>query len=215
MPARRTNLERYIVVDIETDGPIPGPHSLLSIGAVGCTPQGHVLGTWYANLETLTGASPHRENQRFWDKNPEAWALARTDPLLPPAEAMEQYRGWLRQITGNFRHRPVLVAAPAGFDAMWIHWYEWRFLGDAPTQNTSLDLKSVAVGIQGGPWHPALQPYRAPRPPGRRPHHALDDALGHVDTFRRLRQIVGNGVDATKTAVMAARRSGHTVDSAK
>ena len=73
---------------------------------------------------------------------------------------MAQYHGWLRQVTGNFRHRPLLV----GFDAMWVHWYEWRILGDQPTRNSSLDLKSVAVGIQGGPWHPALQ---SPRPAPR------------------------------------------------
>lgn len=88
MPARRAHPERYIVVDIEADGPIPGPHSMLSIGAVACTPQGDVLGTWYANLETLPGASPHPETQNFWDQNPEAWTLARAGPLLPPAEAM-------------------------------------------------------------------------------------------------------------------------------
>ena len=69
--------ERYIVVDIEADGPIPGPHSLLSIGAVACTPEGDALGTWYANLKTLPGAAPHPETQRFWDQNPDAWALAR------------------------------------------------------------------------------------------------------------------------------------------
>ena len=206
--ARRAHPERYIVVDIEADGPIPGPHSLLSIGAVACTPDGDPLGTWYANLETLPGAAPHPETQRFWDANPEAWALARAEPLLPPAEAMAQYHDWLRQVTGNFRHRPVLVAAPAGFDAMWIHWYEWRFLDDAPTRNTSLDLKSVAVGVQGGPWHPALQSHRAPRAPGRRPHHALDDALGHADTFRRLRQIAGNGPGLTGTPASDAEPPG-------
>ena len=76
---------------------------------------------------------------------------------------MQRFALWVRRSTGNARHRAVLVAAPAGFDAMWVHWYEWRFLGEAPTRRTSVDLKSLAMGQNGGPWHPALQVLPAAR----------------------------------------------------
>ena len=121
--------ERYIVVDVETDGPIPGPHSLLALGAVACDPAGFELDAWYANFETLPGAAPHPDTQAFWDRFPEAYATTRARPVLPPEEAMQRFALWVRRSTGNARHRAVLVAAPAGFDAMWVHWYEWRFLG--------------------------------------------------------------------------------------
>jgi hypothetical protein len=31
--------EIYISTDVETDGPIPGPHSMLSFGSAACTPE--------------------------------------------------------------------------------------------------------------------------------------------------------------------------------
>ena len=189
--------ERYIVVDVETDGPIPGPHSLLSLGAVACDPAGHELDAWYANFETLPGAAPHPDTQAFWDRHPEAYAATRARPVLPPEEAMQRFALWVRKSTGGSRHRAVLVAAPAGFDAMWVHWYEWRFLGEAPTRRTSVDLKALAMGLNGGSWHPALQAYRPPPAPNTRAHHALDDARRHAAIFRQLRAAAPTGLDAT------------------
>ena len=93
LPARRAHPERSVVVDIEAAGPSPGWRSLLSICAVACPPEGDAPGSRYANHEARPGAAPHPETQRFWDQNSEAWALARAEPLLPPAEAMTLCHG--------------------------------------------------------------------------------------------------------------------------
>ena len=45
--------EIYFSIDVETDGPIPGPNSLLSLGAVALDNQGNELGTFYRNFKTL------------------------------------------------------------------------------------------------------------------------------------------------------------------
>lgn len=45
--------EIYISTDVETDGPIPGPHSMLSIGGAAYTADKVLLSTFSANLETL------------------------------------------------------------------------------------------------------------------------------------------------------------------
>ena len=34
--------EVYVSVDVETDGPIPGPHSMLSLGAVAMLPNDNI-----------------------------------------------------------------------------------------------------------------------------------------------------------------------------
>ena len=117
--------------------------------------------------------------------------------MYPPGEAMLRFAEWVRRSTGNARHRAVLVTAPAGFDAMWVHWYEWRFLGETPTRRTSVDLKSLAMGLNGGPWHPALQASRPPPAPGARAHHALDDARRNAAVFRQLRAAAPAGPGAT------------------
>lgn len=45
--------EIYISTDIEADGRIPGPNSMLSLGSAAYTAQKKLLGTFSANLETL------------------------------------------------------------------------------------------------------------------------------------------------------------------
>ena len=49
-------IEIYLSTDCETDGPIPGPHSMLSFGSAAFTADKQLLGTFSANLETLPGA---------------------------------------------------------------------------------------------------------------------------------------------------------------
>ena len=40
----------YVVCDIEADGPIPGPHSMLSLGAVAVNKNGKQLGAFEINF---------------------------------------------------------------------------------------------------------------------------------------------------------------------
>ena len=79
--------EIYISTDVETDGPIPGPHSMLSLGSAAFTADKRLVGTFSANLQTLEGASAHPETAAWWKTQPQAWSACRTDPE-PPAEAM-------------------------------------------------------------------------------------------------------------------------------
>ena len=53
-------IEIYVSTDIEADGPIPGPHSMLSIASAAYTAEKQLVATFSANLETLPGrASPN------------------------------------------------------------------------------------------------------------------------------------------------------------
>lgn len=54
-------VELYVSTDVETDGPIPGPHSMLSFGSAAFTADGEMISTFSANLMTLTGAKGHPE----------------------------------------------------------------------------------------------------------------------------------------------------------
>ena len=61
MQQHSTMNEIYISTDVETDGPIPGPHSMLSIGAAAYTADKQLLSTFSANLETLPGVAGHAD----------------------------------------------------------------------------------------------------------------------------------------------------------
>jgi hypothetical protein len=82
--------EIYVSTDVETDGPIPGPHSMLSLGSAAYTADKRLLSTFSANLETLEGAAAHPETAAWWATQPEAWAACRSD-LEAPDAVMKRY----------------------------------------------------------------------------------------------------------------------------
>ena len=49
----------YVSIDIEADGPIPGVHSMLSLGAAAFDSEENPQSTWSANLEQLPEATEH------------------------------------------------------------------------------------------------------------------------------------------------------------
>src|SRR5215470_5598450 len=80
-PGRKetTMPEVYVSTDIETDGPIPGPNSLLSFASAAYLADKTLVDTFAANLETLPGAEADPATMAWWQQHPEAWAATRTD----------------------------------------------------------------------------------------------------------------------------------------
>src|SRR5437762_8322291 len=89
-PGRNPMSEIYVSTDVESDGPIPGPHSLLSFASAAYRADKTLLGTFSANLELLPGASGDPATMRWWGQHPEAWQAARAD-LEAPQDAMPRY----------------------------------------------------------------------------------------------------------------------------
>src|SRR5438309_1541869 len=114
--------EVYVSTDVEADGPIPGPHSMLSFASAAFLADKTLVDTFAANLETLAGAAGDAVTMRWWQGQPDAWAACRSN-LRPAADAMSEYLRWLKGLPG----KPVFVAYPAAYDFMFIYWYLIRF----------------------------------------------------------------------------------------
>ena len=166
--------EIYISTDVETDGPIPGPHSMLSIGSAAILPDRTIVATFSANLETLPGASGHPATMEWWERQSEAWEACREDPR-PPDLVMAEYAAWLDQLAG----KPVFVAYPAGFDFTFVHWYLHRFAGRSPFSHSALDMKTLAMALLKRPFRETTKRHMPRRwfPERRHTHVALDDAI--------------------------------------
>lgn len=167
--------EIYVSTDVETDGPIPGPHSMLSIGSAAYRADKTLVATFSANLLTLPDAGAHPRTAAFWESEPEAWAACRRDPQ-PPEQVMPAYVRWLKELPGT----PVFVALPAGFDFMFTYWYLMRFAGESPFRQSSLDIQSYVMGARGASFVESGKHYMPRRwfvdlPPHT--HVALDDAI--------------------------------------
>lgn len=166
--------EVYVSTDVETDGPIPGPHSLLSFASAAYLSDKKVVGTFTANLETLPEARPHPETMAWWRSHPDAYAATRTD-LEAPAAALPRYVAWVKALPG----RPVFVGYPAGFDFLFVYWYLIRFAGESPFSFSALDIKTYAMALLKTEYRQAVKRNMPARWFDRLPHThvALDDAL--------------------------------------
>ena len=166
--------EVYVSTDVETDGPIPGPHSMLSFASAAFLPDKTLVDTFTANLKTLSEASADPATMSWWQQHPDKWAATRTD-LQDPEIAMRRYVAWIKKLTG----RPVFVAYPAGFDFLFVYWYLMRFVGESPFSFSALDIKTYAMAMLKTEYRDSVKRNMPRRWFESQPHThvALDDAI--------------------------------------
>ena len=166
--------EIYISTDVETDGPIPGPHSMLSIGAAAYTANKELVATLSANLETLPGAAADPRTAQWWLSQPEAWAACRQDVEAPDI-VMMRFVKWVKGLEG----KPVFVAYPAGFDFLFVYWYLIRFTGESPFSHSALDMKTFAMAVLKTDYRASTKRNMPKEWFDKLPHShiALDDAI--------------------------------------
>ncbi|MEU9987436.1 exonuclease domain-containing protein [Streptomyces sp. NPDC048045] len=197
MSARRVKPSRCISVDIEADGPIPGPYSMLSLGAA-------VAGT--QDADGFTAADPeqqtfYRELRPISDEFvPEALAVSGLDRDrlrtggAEPAAALTDFTAWVREVSAGAQ--PVMCGYPASYDWTFLYWYLIRFTGESPFGHSGcLDLKTLYATKAGLPLR-AVAKGTMPRHllSGRRhTHHALDDAVEQAELLANLMAWPGPG----------------------
>jgi DNA polymerase III alpha subunit (gram-positive type) len=172
--------EIYVSTDVETDGPVAGRHSMLSIGSAAYAADKTLLSTFSANLETVPGLESDATTTAWWATQPEAWKACRHNPE-PPQAAMKNYLAWLTQLPG----RPVFVAYPAAFDFPFVYWYLTRYAGENPFGYSVIDIKTYAMAMLKRPYR-ACGKQSLPAEwfdPHAHTHVALDDAIEQGSLF--------------------------------
>ncbi len=177
--------ETYISVDIETNGRIPGLHSMLSIGAAAFSEEGILLDTFSINLEPLPFAVEHKETMDWWKTKPEAWAECQKNQEDPEV-AMRRFSEWVKSLPNT----PVCAAYPAAWDFMFIYWYLIYFLGESPCGFSALDMKTYAMPITGGRYFDGKSAMPVDWLEGGRenPHIAVEDAIRQGRMFMKMRE---------------------------
>ncbi len=202
--AMKRSLDVYFSADVETDGPIPGPFSILSFALV-------FAGTFDGQQFT----APQDYRQSFYrelrpisnDFQVEALrvnGLDRDRLLIEgerPETAMTEAAQWIR---GMIEHgKPILVAFPLSFDWSWLYWYFTRFsaLGSPFNHSLCFDIKTAYAVKAGIPISEAGKSRLLPslRPQNRHTHHALDDAVEQAEIFARVFQWEGNRERSSRT----------------
>jgi len=114
---RETQL--WIMVDIETSGPVIGTHSMTELGAVVGSIKGGVVDRFEALIRPIGTAVI---------ASPESFEKAKKEGIAP-AEAMKRFASWSAPL---LKKKALFVARPAAFDWPWIVWYAWTYLGENP-----------------------------------------------------------------------------------
>jgi hypothetical protein len=188
---REPRPDLYISADVETDGPVPGPFSMLSFGlaVVGrydgrrferFSPRDR---TFYKELRPIS--------EQYEDEALAINGLDRdrlTTEGTAPAEAMDEAADWVRSVSEG--HRPVLVAYPVAFDWSFLYWYFERFAsGGSPFGHSScLDIRTLYQVIAGAVFDrsgKSAMP-NSVRPVEPHTHNALDDAVEQGELFANL-----------------------------
>ncbi len=166
--------EIYVSTDVETDGPIPGVNSMLSIGSAAYRADKTLISAFSANLETLPGAVGDPKTMAWWQTQAEAWKACRRD-LQPPETAMKNYLAWLRRLPD----KPVFIGYPVAFDFMFVAWYLRRFTGENPFSHSALDIKTYAMAMMKTDYRDSVKKNMPKRWFDDLPHthKALDDAI--------------------------------------
>jgi hypothetical protein len=174
------NKEIYISCDIESNGPIPGDFSMLSLGAAAFTPDGTLISTFSANLRNLPKASEDPDTMKFWQDNQEAYSATRQD-MRDPKQAMEQFVSWVNKQPG----KPVFVGYPAGFDFLFVYWYIRHFGLASPFSFSALDIKTFAMAIMKTEYRKSTKKNMPKHwfPDDPHTHIAVDDAIEQGKLF--------------------------------
>lgn len=163
----------YFSVDIEADGPIPGPYSMVSFGAVVVEPG--LSRTFYRELCPIS---------EKWI--PEALAVSgfsreQTLKFDFPGKIMAEFEDWVNQ---NSRGRPIFIADNPGFDFAFINFYFHTFIGRNPFGFSSRKIGDLYCGAKldtFAKWKHLRETQHS--------HNALDDAKGNAEAIIKMQKM--------------------------
>lgn len=163
----------YVMVDIESDGPIPGDYSMICFGAVIVEPE--LNRTFYGMLKPIS--------EQFIEQSLAVSGFSREDceSFEEPKQVMQQFETWL---TMNCKGRMMFISDNNGFDWQFINWYFHHFLGKNPFGFSSTNLGSLYKGMQKD----TFTNFKHLRET-KHTHNPVDDALGNAEALLKMKEM--------------------------
>lgn len=170
------------MVDIESDGPIPGDYSMISFGAV--LVDSALDKTFHGKIKPIS------ENYV-----PEALAVSgysREDVLKfeDPKIVMFNFADWIKSVCND---RPIFISDNNGFDWMFICWYFHHFTGSNPFGFRSQNLGSLYKGLIKDTFKSFKHLRNTPHT-----HNPVDDAKGNAEALLTMKAELGLKIKLSK-----------------
>jgi len=163
------------MIDIESDGPIPGDYSMISFGAVVMTEQ--LDKTFYGQLKPISDA--------YVPEALQVSGFSREDTMEfeDPKTVMLDFEEWIKE---NSKGRPFFISDNNGFDWMFICWYFHHFLNRNPFGHSSQNLGSMYKGLVSDTFKNFKHLRKT-----KHTHHPVDDAKGNAEALITMKKEMG------------------------
>ncbi len=165
----------YFMVDVESDGPIPGDYSMICFGAV--IVELELKRTFYGQLKPIS---------EKWI--PEALAISgfsreETMKFDDPAQVMGKFKDWVKE---NTKDTPRFISDNNGYDWQFINWYFHHFVGENPFGYSSTNLGSLYKGLVKD----VFKNFKHLRKT-KHTHNPVDDAKGNAEALLAMQATMG------------------------
>ena len=164
-----------VVVDIESDGPIPHKYSMICFGAVVVEPS--LSKTFYGKTKPVSD---------IWAEQALAISgFSREEHLTfdEPSEVMANFAEWLNN---NVKDRPIFISDNLAFDWQWINYYFHYYIGKNPFGFSGRRIGDLYSGLEkdffaGSKWKKFRKTAHT--------HNPVDDALGNAEALLTIREM--------------------------
>ena len=168
----------WIMMDVESDGPIPGEYSMILFGAVVIKPQ--LKETFLSRLCPISNK---------WI--PEALSVSgytREETLtFPHAEhEMKRFLAWVNYYRAFYGSQPMFISDNNGYDWQFINWYLWKFCETNPFGHSSTNLGSLYKGL----IKDTRKNFKKLRKT-RHDHNPVNDAIGNAEALLHMKDKMG------------------------
>ena len=165
----------YIMVDIESDGPVPVEYSMICFGAVIVDEQ--LDKTFYGKLKPIS-------DQWIPDAlKVSSFSREETLQFDDPQVVMENFSKWL---TAHCKNQPVFISDNNGFDWQFVNYYLHRFMGKNPFGHSSTNLGSLYKGLVKD----TSKNFKHLRKTTHM-HNPVDDVLGNAEALLYMKREMG------------------------
>lgn len=167
-------MKHFIIVDVESDGPIPGPneYSMVCLGAVALTKPGIITDSFYGQTKPI---SEHYI--------PEALAISgftREEHLTfeDPKDVMERFAKWVKD-----KGSCIFISDNLAYDWSFINWYLHKYTGSNPFGFSGQRIGDKFQGFFNDPYF-KWKKFRKTK----HTHNPVDDAKGNAEALIYLQE---------------------------
>jgi DNA polymerase III epsilon subunit-like protein len=165
----------YIMVDVETDGPIPVDFSMICFGAV--VVDDVLNKTFYGQLRPIS--------EKWIPESLQISGFTREQTLQfdDPKEVMDKFRNWIQL---NSSDKLIFISDNNGFDWQFINYYFHHFLGENPFGHSSTNLGSLYKGLVKD----TSKNFKHLRKTTHT-HNPVDDVIGNAEALLHIKNEIG------------------------